>query len=105
MACECAGGVGSVPVLGDALDALEAAGMLPARYAVIATRGISRGEWESDEGIPIVDRRRALEWLSRQPDIADAQEGRLLAGSAHGYLVKGEIRPVAATAGGAPPPR
>src|SRR5260221_5982918 len=104
MACDDAGGVGSVPVLGDALDALEAAGMLPARSAVIATRGISRGEWESDEGIPIVDMRRALEWLRRQPDIADAEEVRLLAERAHGYFVKGEIGPVGATAGGATPP-
>src|SRR5260221_2893237 len=104
MACDDAGGVGSVPVLGDALDAIEAAGMLPARSAVIATRGISRGEWESDEGIPIVDMRRALEWLRRQPDIADAEEVRLLAERAHGYFVKGEIGPVGATAGGANPP-
>src|SRR5260221_13770798 len=104
MACDDARGVGSVPVLGDALDALEAAGMLPARSAVIATRGISRGEGESDEGIPIVDMRRALEWLRRQPGIADAEEVRLLAERAHGYFVKGEIGPVGATAGGATPP-
>src|SRR5260221_9695582 len=78
--------------------------MVPARSAVNATRGISRGEWESDEGIPIVDMRRALEWLRRQPDIADAGEVRLLAERAQGYFVKGEIGPVGATAGGAPPP-